>query len=321
VNRGITGWEETALHEMAHHFVPPDLYPDVAAFRHADDNGNTIIDNNHARTRDNDYVGNIEPDDRPGLVSTLFSISNDSYKTVTKVNSTLSQGRDPKAPDAKLYNKLVEGFYPRPPDKVEPVDDVISVLSLLIDTDEGIEIHNVRTKQGRPSPGTDSGRLSVRAISKDGILVSERLFPTSIQEGMSSKSPQSLDPVNIVTAVIEFPKSVVKIRVVRDSGEETDFNPITRTLRSLFQEIPDSAFIRDADGARESLANQLDTVARHIDADRYRPALNVTRGIRTTLQHSLQERYEINAADEPTKQEVLRAVNDRINRLETLAGR
>jgi len=169
---------ETALHELGHHFLPTDFYPDEIAQR----GEGSQIDNQHARTqfRDVDDDGSIE--DSPGVVSAAFNINTLSgYQRSTDAPGTMTYDTGYEVPDTLMYEKLLEGFEPRPPTAQlvgDGIRTVLSVIALIID--EGIEIIAESTHQGYPMPDVPDGDVTATIRDVDGNQIHQQTAPAGL---------------------------------------------------------------------------------------------------------------------------------------------
>ena len=219
---------ETALHELGHHFLPPNFYSDVAAQRDAGGK----IDSDHARTRDRS-IEDVALDS-PGVVSTGFNLTGDGtvekgeFTKFREADSTMSyEDRNQKVPDTLMYEKLAEGFTPRP-----PVQDVTGennlVLSLIgVLTNTGLEIVHRSTREGTPIPPVQTGDLNVTVTNSNGEKINQETVGTlQYQTSVSSRGTSSSYQVkSIYPITISIPENATTVSLEHDDGATT-FAPV-----------------------------------------------------------------------------------------------
>lgn len=214
----LTNNRISTIHELGHHYLPDDPYPDVAAQRDDDElrdlDTDPELNNAHARTFQRTYDVNTPQNmgtdvDDPCVVSIgRFEISGGTYEingddtlfgdgpfpnpggtaNVEEVASTMSYS-DPSGPDTFLLNTLADpdaggGYVPRPPN-VEEDDDGgginIPVLSVSADRIDGtLTATETVARSGAPMPSTSGGELTVTVTDGDGRTLTERQFPDTL---------------------------------------------------------------------------------------------------------------------------------------------
>lgn len=188
---------DTALHELGHHFLPTDFYPDKIAQRR--EGGQ--IDNDHARTQFRDVDDDDSPEDTPGVVSAAFSVNISSGQQLsTDAPGTMTYEDGDPVPDTLMYEKLLEGLEPRPP-TAQLVDDgsrlVLSVIALIVD--EGIEIITESTYQGYPMPDVPDGDVTVTIRDANENQINQQTAPVGLTyhpttAGSGAPSELTLEP-------------------------------------------------------------------------------------------------------------------------------
>ncbi|WP_436924818.1 glucodextranase DOMON-like domain-containing protein [Halosimplex amylolyticum] len=111
-----------------------------------------------------------------------------------------------------------------------------------------------------------------------------------------------------------------------DRQAEIPFASLTRATAAqriadvwtLFEDVPSAGFGKNERGMRNSVGNQLDTVERHLDGGRYEPAHNVLSSVRKKLAKHLDADYPRHTPDEPTKDDLLGAVDDALGLIDSL---
>jgi len=89
-------------------------------------------------------------------------------------------------------------------------------------------------------------------------------------------------------------------------------------VRTLFEDVPAVAFEKNERGTRKSVGNQLDTVERHLDGGRFKPAHNTLSSVRKKLAKRIEAGYERHTPDEPTKDDLLTAVDEALELIDRL---
>lgn len=329
---------ETALHELAHHYVG-EFYPEAAAQRddtNKDGNADTT-DPKHARTF-------RRLDDDPGLVSTGrvvfdanggYSVSGStrypepaSLSDVPEVPSILSYDFIEKVPDANLFNFLASGGYtPRPPEKSGGSGFDIPFLSVSAERTGGtFAVTDTAVRSGAPTPSDPDGDLTVTVTDGSGTTLAERqvsgslvAHPSAADDGSETR-PSTVTLEGSTAFVVEFPEAAAQVRISHEDGTEATFEPLSRTLRDLVGRTPDRAFAGDATGIRGDLVDRLDAVERRIANAAYPAARDGLEAVRGTIRDQIRGGYEPTFAGEPTREELLTAVDDRLDRLGTVAG-
>lgn len=328
-NSNMRGAASVAAQEVGHHFLGPSAYPDDLAMRQRD--GEVEIDNSHARTeREADTF------DPPALRSRAYDLWDGTFRLLQEgggwgywagdggddewtLGSFMSYTTDARWADSYCYQSLIDDeLSPTPMVELAGLETVpILSGSGDVSADGNLEIQEVTTREGRPSPETTQGEVTLEVAGDDGRVIESRTIPSSLQVLGHGGGNGTLD--GRFTFAIPYPRETRVVSVREDrTGAETRVNPLERTLRTAIENVPDRAFTSDQATQRQRLRSLVETIDEEMEEEEYETAMETASTLREAVIESVRADVETTAG-EYSQSEILTLVDDVRERLLAIA--
>lgn len=292
----------SAPHEGGHHFHGHDFYAQAIA----QNNGNDI-----AHADDN-------------LRSTKYNIKGGLFTSETAAPSYMSYGAD-EWMDTLAYNELLDDNISPTPGIGIDFEILEGLFALGEVTTDGIDIQNQSLVQNRSVTDAPDSDVVATVYGPGDDVLEERNFArgvTPAADGGGDFAPSN----NTIFGTISLPDDGAYIEIVAPSPEEnssgtvsTTLNPYVDSLREALFAIPEEYIKNAYQGYTQSITNMLETVDRHVQNHRYRPAANVLEGVDNIVQEQVRSGYDTAPDDVLPKDTIRSMISFRVDRLRRLS--
>jgi hypothetical protein len=293
---------EISAMEIGHHFLPWDAY-----------SGRYTYDGNHVNP-------DPDPSDSPEVKSTDIDLSDEerNYDVETASVSFMcnDDDYDNHASDSRTHEKLIDSsFDPQPPD-TDVLGSSTRLLTGSIDigTPTGPVLYNTQLKDGFPLPSVDNSDITVRVL--DGA--NELLVEKALEVIQPLHQHDEGEDTELAQMIVSFGDTAAEIEI-ETADSQTTVDPVSGVLSELIANLPTNAFKNNSENRRSTLQSKLDQVEKMMGKQNYRPAAN-------KLENDILDKFEkwlvdtdSEAANIPSKQDVIDQCNEMIDHVEGLA--
>jgi hypothetical protein len=268
----------------------------------------------YGRGTTNNYVWHSELDDNPFTANGLCFMGNsDGINTYYWVNPQKSTEQLPRWICKEDYINLFKKL------RTNPIDPELLFVSGTFSEEGTFSLDSTYWIESGFPDEMVPGEYSIVLFDKDKQIISTTPFSDPYKAIIEPYGIVRME-TGVMAFTIPFPKEVATVQLTHSGKVISEFNPHEQLLADAIDNIPTTGFVKNPDQRRKAMQNKVAALDKMIADKKYGEARDKLRDdIKKSVQNWLKDGYSTTDPLEITKEDLLKLIDNTIERLDALA--